>query len=142
MPALTAVSVEAGVVLCQRALHRSRTHATTEAKAAASPRERLAAASVFVAPAVDDNGIVGGRHAIVRWWRERKTPKKYFRYVQNRGVRIVYWFSRKPLNVFNYMLLFLTSRVPMRSKLSAIVLHVSLFNPLRLTRSNKLPSGA
>ena len=124
------MSVEAGVVLCQRALHRSRTHATTEAKAAASPRERLAAASVFVAPAVDDNGIVGGRHAIVRWWRERKTPKKYFRYVQNRGVRIVYWFSRKPLNVFNYMRLFLTSRATKRSKLSAFFFSCVFVQPI------------
>ena len=141
MPAVTAVSVEAGVVLCQRALHRSRTRANTEAKAAASPRERLAAASVFVAPAVDDNGIVGGRHAIVRWWRERKTPKKYFRYVQNRGVRIINRFFRKPLNVFNYMRLFLTSRVTKRSKLSAFFFLVSLSNPLMLARSKKLASG-
>ena len=61
MPASAALSVEAGVVLWQCALHRPRTRWNTKAKAAVSPRERLAAAFVFMAVTVDDNGIVGGR---------------------------------------------------------------------------------
>ena len=74
--------------------------------------------------------------------RAKVKPRKIiFRYGQNRGIRTINRFFRKPLNVFNYMRLFLTSRVTKRSKLSAFFFLVSLSNPLMLARSKKLASG-
>ena len=113
-------------------------------KAAVSPRERLAASFVFMAATVDENGIVGGRPS--SWvgraaGRAKVKPRKKIRYVQKAGVHIKKVFSEKPPDVLNHMRHLLTSRVPKRSKLIANVLHVSLVNPLRLTRTKTLASG-
>jgi len=139
--ASTVLAVEAGVVLSLSASHTLRTLATTKAKAAASPRERLAAASAFMAATIDDNGIFGGPHVIVVWSRQCKTSKKYFRYVQKAGVNNENNIFEKTSRRFNHMGLFLTSRVTKRSKLSAIFFLMSLLNPLRLTKTNILASG-
>ena len=76
LPASTALAVEAGVVLSCSASRRLRTLAAMTTKPAASPREEIAAASVFMAATIDDNGIFGGPHVIVGWLRKCKTPKK------------------------------------------------------------------